>query len=230
MYGMCLWEQYRLEAVNTYGVFDLPGWLARLAAHLTFAPLFACPHQPHLRYYRYMIEILVTLHDSTVPRRSRCSMLMSWAPRSELSSFTRIFHRRPAFSSGRPGRDAHYFPPSLAVHLDSQPTRRAFSAATHFLRSLLCGGFICSPRQSPPRRMPPERLAHARCSRAVVGLLEQRGDARLVIGGELGHLVVEGTHHIAGLARVAEAKQMADLVHRHLREGKRAPPPHVTYH
>ena len=48
------------------------------------------------------------------------------------------------WTSGRGGRSlcTTYF---LPVHLGSKkPTRRASSAATHFLRSLLCGGFICS--------------------------------------------------------------------------------------
>ena len=44
--------------------------------------------------------------------------------------------------------DAHFytcFLPILHTNLiRSRATRRAFSAATHFLRSLLCGGFICS--------------------------------------------------------------------------------------
>ena len=46
-------------------------------------------------------------------------------------------HLPPAFPSGRPGRDTHYSFPSPRAP-DPPPTQRAFSAATHFLRSL-CG-------------------------------------------------------------------------------------------
>ena len=38
----------------------------------------------------------------------------------------------------------YLFPSDSPYLIRSRATRRAFSAATHFLRSLLCGGFICS--------------------------------------------------------------------------------------
>eukprot|EP00964_Phaeocystis_antarctica_P077855 scaffold48381_cov62-Phaeocystis_antarctica.AAC.2 len=48
-------------------------------------------------------------------------------------------HLPPA--SGRPGRDAHYLFPSGSRSIvlpDPQPARRAFSAVTHFIRSICC--------------------------------------------------------------------------------------------
>ena len=45
-------------------------------------------------------------------------------------------HLPPAFSSERPGRDAHYLSPSFSP--DPPPTRRPFSAATRFLRRACC--------------------------------------------------------------------------------------------
>ena len=75
-------------------------------------------------------------------------------------------HLPPAFSSERPGRDAHYLFPSCSPLIRSPDPKRLLSRHTLFLRSLPCVAFSYAPRAlvhfSGSSRCSPQPHAHTR--------------------------------------------------------------------